>query len=699
MKFSLKLEGKTIDIETNSLAQQANGSVFARCGDTSVLATAVMGKQDREDLGFFPLTVEYQERYYAAGKIKGSRFIKREGRPSEEAICNSRLIDRSIRPRFPQELAREVQIITTVLSWDKENDPDLLALVAASIALSISNIPWNGPLGAVRVCRKENKLILDPSYEERKDSDLDIVFVGLLDGKDFLINMIEGEFKEIDEKSILEAYDLTTKHIKKLIDFQKDIQKKDGKEKIVLSPPLVDADLDKEVMEFLGDRFAKAFFQKDKEKRSQDLDSLKEELQSFVEEKYPEEDKVKYVISLLDKEADRLVHTNAIKHSKRVDGRKLDEVRKISSEVGIIPRVHGTGLFSRGLTKSMSVVTLGSPGDQQIVEGMEIDCQKKFMHHYNFPPYSSGETGFLRGPGRREIGHGALAEKALESLLPDSEKFPYTILVVSEILSSNGSTSMASVSSSSLALMDAGVPIKGLATGIAMGLVEDKEAGEYRVLTDIQGPEDHHGDMDFKVAGTRKGITVIQMDVKVAGISREIIVEVLEKAKKARYSILDVMEKAIAKPRAEMSQYAPRILTLQINPDKIREVIGSGGKVINEIIDATGAQIDIEDSGLIYITSENKESGEKALAWIKGIVREAKVGEIFEGEVKKVMDFGAFVGILPGQDGLIHISKLSDKRVEKVEDIVKEGEIVSVKVIAIDNQHRISLKLLEKKRS
>jgi len=700
MKFNLKLDGKNIEVETNSLAEQANGSVLVRCGDTLVLATCVMSKQNREDLDFFPLFVEYQEKYYAAGKIKGPRYIKRESRPSDEAVCNARLIDRAIRPRFPKGLKREIQVIITVLSWDGENDPDLLGLIASSIALSISDIPWNGPLGAVRVCRKNNNFILSPSYEQKEGADMDIVFAGLSaeaqEAKaELVVNMIEGSFQQIEEKRILEAYDFAEKHIKKIIEFQNDIKKKSGKEKIVCQPSAQDPDLEKEIKKFLKDKFEKAFFQKDKIKRSEQLDDLTKELSFFIEDKYEDNNKLKYALSFLDEEADRLIHENIIKYDKRVDARKLDEVRKITSEVGLIPRTHGSGLFSRGQTKSLSILTLGGPGDQQLIEGMEVVGDKRFMHHYNFPPYSSGEVKPIRGPGRREIGHGVLAEKALLPLLPDIEEFPYTIRIVSEIVSSNGSTSMASVSGCSLALMDAGVPVKGLAAGIAIGLIKDEETGKYKLLTDIQGPEDHHGDMDFKVAGTRQGITVVQMDVKIDGISRKIIEETLNRAKKARCEILDVMEKTISRPRAELSPYAPRIFTIQINPDKIGELIGPGGKVINRIIDETGAEIDIQDSGLVFVTSEKKEAAERAIDLIKNITREVKAGEVFQGKVKRILDFGAFVEILPGQDGLIHISKLSDKRVEKVEDVVKIGDAVSVKVISVDDQGRINLALLK----
>jgi len=696
MKFNLKLGEKNLEVEIRNLAEQANGSVLVHYGDTMILATAVMSKEDRENLGFFPLTVEYREKYYAAGKIKGSRYIKREGRPSDEAVCNSRLIDRTIRPRFPESLLREVQVITTVLSWDAENDPDVIGLIAASLALLISDIPWQGPVGAVRVCRKDGKFILNPTYEERENTDLDLVLTAVLKDGEFLINMIEGGFGEVEEKTVLEAVSFAGKQLKEIIDFQEKIRGKKGKEKIVLEPPVEETDLEGEIKEFLGDRLEKAFFQKDKKQRTEETDKLIKELCSFIEEKYPQQEKTKYAQDFVDREINRLLHENILKYNKRPDGRKLDEVRKLYCEAGLLPRTHGSGLFCRGKTKALSILTLGSPSDQQLVEGMEIVGKKRFMHHYNFPPYSVGEVRPLRGPGRREIGHGMLAEKALLSLIPGFDEFPYTIRVVSEMLSSNGSTSMASISSSSLALMDAGVPIKSPAAGIAIGLIQDEKTKEYKVLTDIQGPEDHYGDMDFKVAGTKKGITAIQMDVKIAGITREIIEEALSRAKKARAKILDSIEKVLSEPRSQLSPYAPRILIIQIKPDKIREVIGPGGKVINEIIEKTGAAIDIEDSGLIYVTSEKEEAAKKAVEWIKNITREVEVGETFQGKVVRILDFGAFVEILPGQDGLIHISKLSSRRVEKVEDVVKVGDIVSVKVISVDEQGRINLSLLKK---
>ena len=667
MKFSLKLGEKNLEVEIRNLAEQANGDVLVRYGDTLVLTTCVMSKEDRGELGFFPLTVEYQERYYAAGKIKGPRYIKREGRPSDEAVCNARLIDRAIRPRFPKEMAKEIQVITTVLSWDGQNDPDILGLISASLALAISDIPWQGPIGAVRVCQKEGKFILNPTYEEREGSKMDVVFAGVEGKGKILINMIEGELNEVDEKTVLEAFDFAEKYLKKIIGFQEEIREKSGKEKIILALPNRNEALEKEIKKFLKDKIEKAL-------EAKALDDLRKELVSFIGE-----EKTAEASAIFEEEIDRLVHENIIKYNKRPDGRKLDEIRKINCEAGRLPRTHGSGLFCRGQTKALSILTLGAPEDQQLLEGMEIVGKKRFMHHYNFPPYSAGEVKPVRGPGRREIGHGMLAEKALLPLIPNFDDFPYTMRIVSEILSSNGSTSMASVSSSSLALMDAGVPIKSPAAGIAIGLMEDK------VLTDIQGPEDHHGDMDFKVAGTREGITALQMDVKIEGISKDIMTEALERAKKARLEILDIMDRTISKPRAQLSPYAPRILTIQINPEKIREVIGPGGKVINEIIDETGATIDIQDSGLIFVTSEKEEAAKKAVAWIKNITREVKVGEVFEGRVKRILDFGAFVEILPGQEGLVR----------RVKNIVKIGDIVSVKVISIDDQGRINLGLLK----
>jgi len=688
-QFKVELGGRELIVELRNLAEQANGSVLIQYGDTLILATSVLSKTER-DVDFFPLTVDYEERFYAAGKILGSRYIRRESRPSDEAILTARLIDRAIRPRFPEDFFQEIQTVITCLSWDRENDPDIIGLLGASLALSLSDIPWSGPIGALRIGRVDGEFILNPIYEERRKCDLDLVLTGIDEKGDILINMIEAEGQEIPEEIILEACQFAKPHLKKIIDFQNQITKKEGKEKITLITSAQEPELEKEFKEFLGNKLEKALDQARKAERADEAEKLKEELSVFIEENFP--GKAKIVKGLFEKEMERVLHKNILEKEKRPDGRKLDELRKISCEAGLLPRTHGSGLFCRGETKTLSILTLGAPGDVKLMEGMEIVGKKRFMHHYNFPPYSTGEVKPMRGPGRREIGHGMLAEKALFPLVPTFEEFPYTLRVVSEILSSNGSTSMASVSSASLALMDAGVPLKSPAAGISMGLVTD-EKGDYKILTDIQGPEDHYGDMDFKIAGTKKGITAIQMDVKIKGITEEIFKNALSQGKKARLEILESMAKVLEKPRAELSPYAPRILTLQINPDKIREVIGPGGKMINEIIAETGADIDIEDSGIIYVTSEKEESAKKAVDWIKNITREVKVGEIFQGKVKRIMDFGAFVEILPKQDGMIHISRLSPHRVNRVEDVVRMGDIVTVKVIEIDEQGRINLSL------
>jgi len=694
-KFKLKLDDRELSVEVKNLAEQANGNILVSYGDTLVLSTSVMSESKREGLNFFPLTVDYEERYYAAGKIRGPRYIRRESRPSDEAICAARLIDRAIRPRFPENLAREVQVVNTVLSWDAENDPDIVGLIATSLSLSISDIPWSGPLTAVRVGRKEGQFILNPTHEDREKSELDLIFsAGFNSNGKFLVNMIEGNFEEVEENLISEALEFSEKYLKKIYDFQKEIIEKIGKEKIPIEVSSQDIELEKEIGKFLGKNLEKALYQSKKTERMKEVNKLKEELCNFTEEKYPGMEKVKYVQNFFEKEISRLIHKNIILNEKRPDGRKLNEIREIHLEAGLLPRTHGSGLFCRGQTKSLSILTLGAPGDQQILEGMEIVGKKRFMHHYNFPPYSVGEIRPMRGPGRRDIGHGMLAEKALLPLIPSFEEFPYTIRIVSEILSSNGSTSMASVSSSSLALMDAGVPIKAAAAGIALGLMAN-EKGDYKILTDIQGPEDHYGDMDFKVAGTRKGVTVIQMDVKIAGITSEILKEVLFQGKEIRLQILNKIQEVLPKPKAQLSPFAPRILTLQINPEKIREVIGPGGKIINEITKETGVAIDIQPSGLIFITSEKEEAAEKALSWIKNITREVKVGEIFQGKVKRILDFGAFVEILPGQEGLVHISQLAPYRVKRVEDVVKIGDNLQVKVISIDEQGRINLSAKE----
>ena len=694
--FKLELGGRELKVEIKNLAEQAAGSCFIQYGDTTILGTAAMSDKQREGIDFFPLTVEYEERFYAAGKILGSRYMRRESRPSDEAILTARLIDRAIRPRFPENFKKEVQIVATCLSWDKENDPDLIGLTAASLSLSISNIPWSGPIAVIRIGKINNEFVLNPTYEQREKNDLDFVLAGIEKKGEILINMLEAEAKEISEEDILKAADWAKPYLKKLIDFQNQIIKEVGKEKTQIEPFSKDLELEKEINSFLGDKLEKAIYQKNKAGMNE-INNLKEDLIYYIEGKYPGMGKIGYVKDFFEKEIEKIIHQNIVLKEKRPDNRKLNELREITCEVGLLPRTHGSGLFCRGKTKALSILTLGTPGDVKLLEGMEIVGKKRFMHHYNFPPYCSGEIKPMRGPGRREIGHGMLAEKALTYLVPTSDEFPYTIRIVTEILSSNGSTSMASVSSSSLSLMDAGVPIKAPAAGIAIGLMTN-EKGNYKILTDIQGPEDHYGDMDFKVAGTDRGITAIQMDVKIDGISDKILKEALFQAKEARLQILNKIKKVLEKPRAELSPFAPRIFTIQIDPEKIREVIGAGGKVINEITKECEVSIDIEDSGKIFVTAEKKESGEKAIDWIKNITREAKVGEIFQGKVKRILDFGAFVEILPGQEGLVHISQLAPHRVEKVEDVVKIDDVIPVKVISIDEQGRINLSLKEAKK-
>lgn len=689
-KFELNIGNKKLIVEIKNLAEQASGSAFVQYGDTVVLTTVVASEKEVEAVDFFPLTVEYEERFYAAGKIRGPRYIKREGRPSDEAICNARLIDRAIRPLFPKNFDREVQVITTVLSWDGENDPDILGLLGASVSLLVSDIPWAGPVGALRIGLNNEQFLLNPTYKEKEKSKIDLVVAGVERNGEILINMLEGGFDEVEEALVLKTLEFARTELYKIIEFQKKIEKEVGKTKIKLEPTSLDPILEKQILEIFEKKIEMALFQENKTEMSQALNSLKEELVDFIKKTKPEQ--LKPALKFFKKKIDEIVHLNIIEKEKRPDGRKLDEIREIYCEVGILPRTHGSGLFSRGQTRSLSILTLGAPGDVQILEGMEIVGKKRFMHHYNFPPYSSGEVRPVRGPGRREIGHGVLVERALLPIIPSFEDFPYTIRIVSEILSSNGSTSMASVCSSTLALMDAGVPIKAPVAGIALGLMTD-EKGNYKILTDLQGPEDQNGDMDFKLAGTKKGLTACQLDVKINGISEKIIVECLEKARKARMEIFDKMEEVISKPRETLSPFAPRVITLKINPEKIREVIGPGGKTINEIIEECGVSIDIEDSGKIFVTAEKEEAAKKAIAWIKNITREIRIGEVFQGKVKRILNFGAIIEILPGQEGLLHSSELVKFRIKRMDKFLKIGEIVPVKVISIDEQGRINLSL------
>jgi len=684
-KFERQINGNNLVIETGKLALQANGSVTVQYGGTVVLATATMNDGAREGVDFFPLMVDYEERLYAAGKIKGSRFVKREGRPTDEAVLSGRIVDRTIRPLFNGRMRNDVQVILTILSVDQENDPDVISVIGASIALGISDIPWDGPVGAIRVAKVDGQIIINPTFEQREKSAFEI----FLTGKGGKINMIECAAKEVPEAEIVEAMRFGKKYLEDLENFQAEIIARLGKTKKAAYLMQAPAEIEDQMKKFVEGKIESAVMEKDKQTRNANMSALKKSLLAFVEENLGKEYK-EIAKLVLDEEIDAFVHQAAIHKDERPDGRRMDEVRDISAEVSILPRTHGSGLFQRGETQVLTVLTLGAPGDEQTIDGMKEETTKTFMHHYSFPPYSVGEVKPMRGPGRREIGHGALAEKAIEPLIPSREVFPYTIRLVSEVLGSNGSSSQASICGSALALMDGGVPIERLAAGIAMGLMSDKE-GNYKVLTDIQGPEDHYGDMDFKVAGTEKGITAIQMDVKIGGISLDILEEAVGKAREARVHIIGIMSSAIAEPRAEMSPYAPRITSFRINPEKIRDVIGPGGKKINEIIADTGVTIDIEDDGMVLITSKDAEAAMRATEWIKDITREVLPGEVFEGKVIKIMTFGAFVEVLPGQEGLVHISELAPTRVEKVEDVVKEGDFITVKVLGIDDKGRINL--------
>ncbi|MDR3583650.1 MAG: polyribonucleotide nucleotidyltransferase [Candidatus Pacebacteria bacterium] len=691
-KWSLQIGGRILEIETGLLAGQANGAVTARYGDTVVLATAVMSKGASRVSGYFPLMVDFEERYYAAGKIKGSRFIKREGRPSDDAILSGRAVDRTVRPLFNHRMRNDVQVILTVLSYDGENDPDTVSIVAASTALSISDIPWAGPVAAVRVGQVNGEFILNPVNGELEEGNLDLVISGTSDK----INMIECAAKEVPEEEMAKAFAFGKEAVSKIANFISEIQKEVGKAKN--APTLVagTSEFEAKVKEILlSEGLAEALYDKDKKVIEEKTKTIQEKVDEYIKTTFPEEfNKLQEIAEIVFEEvSDEIVHQNILEKEQRPDGRKLDEVRHIECLTGILPRTHGTGLFTRGETQALTVTTLGSPGDQQVIDTMEVDMKKRYIHLYNFPPYSVGEVRPMRGPGRREVGHGALAEKALVPVLPSKDEFPYTMLLVSEVLSSNGSSSMASTCGSTLSLMDAGVPIKRPVSGIAMGIIVEQgaENPKFKVLTDIQGLEDHYGDMDFKAAGTELGLTALQMDVKVDGVTVEMLTAVLKQSQINRMEILKHITDAIPAPRTEMSQYAPRIIIMKINPDKIRKVIGTGGKIINEIIDETGVQIDIEDDGSVFITSPDAGSAAKAQKWIDNLTHEVKPGEIFNARVTRIMNFGAFAEILPGQEGLIHISEISDRRIDRVEDVLKVGDVVPVKVKEIDNQGRINL--------
>ncbi|MDS1029070.1 polyribonucleotide nucleotidyltransferase [Bacillota bacterium LX-D] len=705
LKKTLLLQGRELVLETGRLARQASGSVLAKYGDTMVLATATASGEPREGIDFFPLTVDYEERLYAVGKIPGG-FIKREGRPSEKAILSGRLIDRPIRPLFPKHYRNDVQVVTTVLSVDQDNPPDILAMIGASAALTISHVPFMGPIGAVRVGLFDEQLVINPNLEQSEKSKLNLTVAGTKDA----IMMVEAGAQEVPEDTMLEAIMAGHEEIIKIVEFIESFRMEAlamglAKEKNIPTEEEINSEVSDKIKEFISDKVVEAIKQCAQQKllkqeREAFLDQIRNNLkeQFFTEnssylEEYPESPR--WFNELLAKKEKETVRKMIIEDKVRIDGRGLEEVRPIKCETSILTKTHGSGLFTRGETQVLTVSTLGPVGDEQILDGLGVEESKRYMHHYNFPPYSVGEARPVRGPGRREIGHGALAERALEPVLPSEEDFPYTIRLVSEVLGSNGSTSMGSVCGSTLSLMDAGVPIKAPVAGVAMGLV--KEADDVVILTDIQGMEDALGDMDFKVAGTKDGVTALQMDIKVAGISRQVLAKALEQAKKGRMHILGKILEAIAEPRKELSPYAPRIIRTVVDPDKIRDIIGPGGKIIKRIIEETGVEIDIEDDGRVYIAAVDGESGKKAIKIIEALTKEVEVGKIYVGKVTKTTDFGAFVEVIPGvlgvpgKEGLVHISQLSEERVAKVEDVVKEGEDIMVKAIGYDQQGRLKL--------
>lgn len=681
-KIEVEYYGRPLSIEVGRMAKQADGSALVRYGETVVLATAVAAKEVRGDTDFFPLTVDYQEKTFAAGKIPGG-FFKREGRPSEKEILTCRLIDRSIRPLFADGLRCETQVIATVLSADKENDPDLVAMLGASIALEVSDIPFKGPLAGVRIGRVQGEWVINPTQSQLQESDTDIFLSGSRDA----IVMVEGGAWMVPEDAILEALFLGHKAIQPLLDYQEEIKREMGKSKRSVLIVERDRGLVQRVDELARKKILEAIAIPEKQERYKRLDEVKGEVLSQALLGHPEKEReIKGIFEELKKDYFRQLIVN---ERRRIDGRGLKDVRPISCEVQVLPRTHGSALFTRGETQALVVTTLGTASDEQKIDALIGEHYKKFMLHYNFPPFSVGEVKFLRGPSRRDIGHGALAERALIPVIPKEEGFPYTLRIVSEVLESNGSSSMATVCGGSLSLMDAGVPITGPVAGIAMGLIKDGD--QVRVLSDILGDEDHLGDMDFKVAGTREGITALQMDIKVGGVSREIMREALYQAREGRIGILEVMKAAISEPRTEISSHAPRIVTLKVRQEKIREIIGPGGKVIRGIVEETGVKMDVEDDGTVTIASSDEAATRRAVEMVQRITAEAEIGKIYKGTVRKIMDFGAFVEILPGTDGLVHISQLAPEHVRRVTDVLKEGDEVMVKVLEIDKQGKIKL--------
>ncbi len=690
-KFETELAGRKLTVETGRVAELANGDAIIHYGDTVVMVNVTAAKEPREGIDFFPLSVDYEEKLYAVGKIPGS-FQKREGKPADKAILTSRAIDRPIRPLFPKDFRNDVCVVATVLSVEQDNSPEVCAMIGASVALSISDIPFGGPTAAVNVGYVDGQIVINPTVAQREHSRLKLTVAGTMEK----VTMIEAGADEIPNDTMLDCIKAGHEEIKKLCKFIEGIKEEVGKPKFEYVSFATDKDVYAEIKENFKERMYQDVQAVDKEVRDANMDKLAEDIQAYFVEKYGEEEteakstEIANSIHDLEKEC---VREMIFKEHKRPDGRKIDEIRPLSCEVGVLPRVHGSAIFTRGQTQVLSVVTLGTKSEEQELDGLDEEESKRYMHQYNFPSYSVGEARPSRGPGRREIGHGALAEKALVPVIPSEDEFPYTIRVVSEVLSSNGSTSQASICGSTLALMDAGVPIKKPVAGISTGLVTSKEnPDEYVMLTDIQGIEDFFGDMDFKVGGTKDGITAIQVDIKNDGLTYDIIKEAFERTKVARDYILDeIMKPQIAEPRAELSKYAPRIITTTINVDKIKDVIGPGGKMINKIIDATGVKIDIEEDGRVCIYTDDAENGKKALKMIEDIAKDIEVGKVYDGKVTRIMNFGAFVDIGGGREGLLHISKISNKRVEKVEDVLAVGDEIKVKVYEIDNQDRINL--------
>ena len=684
--YETEVAGRKLKVEIGKVAGLANGSAVISYGDTVVLAAATASEKPRDGIDFFPLSIDYEERMYSVGKIPGG-FTRREGRPSENSILTARVIDRPMRPLFPKDLRNDVSIVCTVMSVEQDNAPEFCAMIGSSVAVSISDIPFNGPIAAVYVGLIDGEFIINPTEAQRAVSDLNLTVAGSAQK----VVMIEAGANEVPEDVMFDAIMFAHEEIKRIVAFIKNIQDEIGKPKFDYEHITVNETLFEDIKNYAEDMVKEAMDTDDKTVRDAALKIVYDKVYENFEEKYPTEEYAQAIDEALYKLQKTVVRRWILDEGKRVDGRKIQQLRPLASEVGLLPRTHGSGLFTRGQTQVLTVATLGALGDAQIIDGLDNEEYRRYIHHYNFPSYSVGETKPSRGPGRREIGHGALAERALVPVIPSEEEFPYSIRLVSEVLSSNGSTSQGSICGSTLALMDAGVPIKAPVAGISVGLVTEGE--RFITVLDIQGVEDFFGDMDFKVAGTKKGITAIQMDLKIDGLTPEIIKNALTETRDARYYILDeVMLKAIAEPRENISQYAPKIINTKIPVDKIRDVIGSGGKVIQKIIADTGAKIDIEDDGRVFIAAPNTEAGEAALNIINGIVKDPEVGEIYDGKVARIMDFGAFVEFLPGKDGLVHISKLDKGRVEKVEDVVNIGDDIKVQIIEIDRQGRINLK-------